>query len=146
MQKKIAWVLCLIIILALMPMTITAETLVIDGPVEISDIYYYEPQVEDSLWVDSYGGSIWYGGRYITPQPASFIQDGNPMVPFRAVVEALLDGTVDWNDATRWVTAQAYNQEVSFPIDDTAMLITVINDRIFIPVEVITNFFLQTEH
>lgn len=100
---------------------------------------------KDIIYVDIYGQSIWYDGRYITPFPALFIYEDSTMVPFRAVVEGLLSGNVSWNGTTRWVTAQVNNQEISFSIDNTDTSIIVVNDRIFVPVEAIVNFFLRAE-
>jgi len=154
MKKKIVYMLCFAAILAFMSITVMAE----EGDEYLDDYlgwiademdFYNQNEIifeaEDRLWVDNYGGSIWFDGRYITPQLIPFIQDDSSMIPFRAVVEELLNGTVDWDEAARKVTAEAYGQEINFFMESADILITIVNDRIFVPVEVIITFFLNTQ-
>ena len=87
------------------------------------------------LWIDHYGGTIWLAGRYIMPEPGPFIYEETVMVPFRAVVEGLLDGTVSYENAARSVNAEVNGRTVSFCLDDEMVL--VVWDTAFVPEEYI---------
>jgi ubiquinone biosynthesis protein UbiJ len=59
------------------------------------------------------------------------------MVPFRAVVESLLNGVVSWDTATRTVIATVNGHVVSFALDDLTIPVIVVENRAFVPISFI---------
>lgn len=79
------------------------------------------------------------------------IQNGRTLVPFRAIFEAL-GATVNWNDATKTVTAQKDNTKIQITIGDNKLYkngipieldvpAQIVNDRTLVPVRAISEAF-----
>ena len=93
------------------------------------------------LWVDQYGGTIWYEGVYIVPEPGPFIYGDTVMLPFRAVVEELFDGHVDWDHFSNKVTGSTSGQIATFHLNDKNLPVIVVQDRAFVPQKFIEQNF-----
>ena len=100
-----------------------------------------EPSDIDVLWVDNYGGTIWYGSKYIMPKPRAYVsQNSTVMVPFRAIVEGLLDGLVTWDEPTRMVESIVNAKSVEFSVDDGFVHVIIVEDRTFVTLEYMMEF------
>lgn len=105
---------------------------------------YYVTGPVFGIFVDRYGGTLWFEGDFIMPELAAFpLDDDTVLVPFRDVVEGLLAGQVYWDIEGRHVTAQAGGVLVGFSLDGASIPVVVINDRIYVPAEAIEEFFLE---
>lgn len=105
---------------------------------------FYVSGPEKGIWVDRYGGTIWFDGDFIMPELAVFtLDDDTVMLPFRQVIEDLLGGRVVWEADARRVTAEVRGQVVGFSLAGESMPIVVVNDRIYVPAEAIEEFFLR---
>lgn len=86
-------------------------------------------------------------GIGVTSDPAPFIQQNRTLVPLRVVFERL-GAEVDWDEATRTVTARRGDRWVSLRVDDTRACLSedcsrtttldvparIVDDRTFVPV------------
>lgn len=98
-------------------------------------------------WAASPPVNLVIDGAAVKPEPAPFIQEGRTLVPFRAVLERL-GAQVDWDEATRTVTASKGDRWVSLRIDDVRACLSedcsrtitldvparIVADRTFVPV------------
>jgi hypothetical protein len=108
---------------------------------EMADHYVTGPQF--GIFVDRYGGTLWFDGDFIMPELGAFpLDDDTVLVPFRDVVEGLLAGRVYWDVAGRHVTATVGGTVVGFSLDGASIPVVIINDRIYVPAEAIEEFFL----
>jgi len=100
-----------------------------------------------SPWPNAHvlSNTVWYQGRYIEPALQIFTCDnGDVMVPFRAVVEELMGGIVEWDGGTSLIRAEFSGIEISFPIDYAGINIIVVNDRVFIPIDTFVDFIADS--
>lgn len=70
-------------------------------------------------------------------EPGPFVYEGTMMIPFKPVVEELLNGTVEWNPQNRKVSARINGQDMQFSIDANDVLI--VDGRLYVPIHYIDN-------
>ena len=105
---------------------------------------FYVTGPEKGIWVDRYGGTIWFDGDFIMPELAAFtLDDDTIMLPFRQVIEDLLGGMVVWDADARRVTAEVRGQVVGFSLAGSSIPVIIVNDRIYVPAEAIEEFFIR---
>ena len=75
-----------------------------------------------TLWIDSF--CVEQGATALPEPPvAPQIMNGRTMLPFRYLAQTLLGGEVDWDEATRTVTASLGGHDFEMRIDDPVILV-----------------------